>query len=152
MEFLKEAESMISLSHPNIVQLVGVAVQQRPWLTVLEFIEVRIGSSCFNCCRPPCSRFPRSIPASDSFNSPFAIPCSTGICLLFRRHAKRNNIKWRRRSSICGLYRYVTLYLSAPRELEWRGAHACGRGQVVASDFCWHHCRLPRRWSILQAK
>eukprot|EP00037_Helgoeca_nana_P005552 m.52439 g.52439 ORF g.52439 m.52439 type:complete len:811 (+) comp16534_c0_seq1:273-2705(+) len=39
VEFLKEAESMISLSHPNIVQLVGVAVQQRPWLTVLEFIE-----------------------------------------------------------------------------------------------------------------
>lgn len=31
---------MIDLNHPNIVQLVGVAVQQRPWLTVLEFIEV----------------------------------------------------------------------------------------------------------------
>lgn len=41
-EFLREAETMLELQHPNLVRLVGVAVQQRPWLTVLEYMTVRI--------------------------------------------------------------------------------------------------------------
>lgn len=39
MEFLREAEAMVKLTHPNLVQIIGVAVQQRPWLTVLEYIK-----------------------------------------------------------------------------------------------------------------
>lgn len=36
-EFLHEAEMMLDMIHPNLAKLVGVAVQQRPWLTVIEF-------------------------------------------------------------------------------------------------------------------
>jgi hypothetical protein len=32
---------MLDFDHPNLVRLVGVAVQQRPWLTVIEFMNVR---------------------------------------------------------------------------------------------------------------
>lgn len=39
-EFLREAEIMIEFDHPNLVRLIGVAVQQRPWLCVLEYMEV----------------------------------------------------------------------------------------------------------------
>ncbi len=39
-EFLREAETMLEFDHPNLVRLVGVAVQQRPWLTVIEYMEV----------------------------------------------------------------------------------------------------------------
>lgn len=38
-EFLREAEVMVKLKHANLVRLVGVAVQQRPWLTVLEYVK-----------------------------------------------------------------------------------------------------------------
>eukprot|EP00039_Didymoeca_costata_P032399 m.37680 g.37680 ORF g.37680 m.37680 type:complete len:740 (+) comp9339_c0_seq1:250-2469(+) len=39
-EFLREAETMYHLGeHPNLVKFVGVAVQQRPWLVVLEFCQ-----------------------------------------------------------------------------------------------------------------
>eukprot|EP00041_Stephanoeca_diplocostata_P035025 m.1218489 g.1218489 ORF g.1218489 m.1218489 type:complete len:1418 (+) comp24619_c0_seq17:472-4725(+) len=38
-EFLKESEVMMKLSHPNILELYGVALQQRPWLAVLEYKE-----------------------------------------------------------------------------------------------------------------
>jgi len=38
-EFLHEAEMMLKLKHPNLVTLVGVAVQQRPWLTVIEYLD-----------------------------------------------------------------------------------------------------------------
>jgi len=38
-EFLREAETMIKLEHENLVKLIGVAVQQAPWLAVLEFCE-----------------------------------------------------------------------------------------------------------------
>eukprot|EP00053_Salpingoeca_punica_P014733 m.134071 g.134071 ORF g.134071 m.134071 type:complete len:756 (+) comp16527_c0_seq2:243-2510(+) len=38
-EFLREAETMVHLGQENLVQLLGVAVQQRPWLVVLEFIK-----------------------------------------------------------------------------------------------------------------
>lgn len=30
---------MLQFDHPNLVNLVGVAVQQRPWLAVLEFMR-----------------------------------------------------------------------------------------------------------------
>eukprot|EP00041_Stephanoeca_diplocostata_P037103 m.1386923 g.1386923 ORF g.1386923 m.1386923 type:complete len:1517 (+) comp24978_c1_seq6:332-4882(+) len=36
-EFVHEAEMMLDLVHPNVVRLIGVALQQRPWLSVLEF-------------------------------------------------------------------------------------------------------------------
>jgi hypothetical protein len=36
-EFLRETETHIALNHPNLVKMIGVAVQQKPWLTVLEF-------------------------------------------------------------------------------------------------------------------
>ncbi len=39
-EFLREAEVQLELgTHPNIVEFAGVAVQQRPWLVVLEFCQ-----------------------------------------------------------------------------------------------------------------
>eukprot|EP00911_Craspedida_sp_UC1_P002415 UC1_evm3s1801 len=38
-EFLREAETMLDLDHPNLVSLVGVSVQQRPWMVVLEYME-----------------------------------------------------------------------------------------------------------------
>ena len=31
---------MLDFDHPNLVTLIGVAVQQRPWLCVLEYMEV----------------------------------------------------------------------------------------------------------------
>eukprot|EP00039_Didymoeca_costata_P029290 m.24012 g.24012 ORF g.24012 m.24012 type:complete len:877 (+) comp7565_c0_seq1:238-2868(+) len=38
-EFLHEAMIMLAVgSHPNVVRMVGVAVQQAPWLCVLEFL------------------------------------------------------------------------------------------------------------------
>ncbi len=45
-EFLREAEIMLEFNHPNLVQLIGVAVQQRPWLSVLEYMKVRRPASC----------------------------------------------------------------------------------------------------------
>ena len=39
-EFLREAELMLELDHQNLVRLIGVAVQQRPWLCVLEYMRV----------------------------------------------------------------------------------------------------------------
>lgn len=39
-EFLREAETMLTFDHPNLVRLIGVAVQQRPWLTVIEYMSV----------------------------------------------------------------------------------------------------------------
>ena len=38
-EFVREAECMLDFDHPNVTCIVGVAVQQPPWLTVLEFME-----------------------------------------------------------------------------------------------------------------
>lgn len=38
-EFLHEAEMMMELNHVNLVGMVGVAVQQKPWLTVIEYIK-----------------------------------------------------------------------------------------------------------------
>lgn len=38
-EFLREAESMINLQHENLCSMLGVAVQQRPWLCVLEYLK-----------------------------------------------------------------------------------------------------------------
>ena len=37
-EFMRECNMMLEIGeHPNVVQMVGVAVQQVPWLCVLEF-------------------------------------------------------------------------------------------------------------------
>ena len=37
-EFMRECNMMLDIGeHPNVVQMVGVAVQQVPWLCVLEF-------------------------------------------------------------------------------------------------------------------
>ena len=41
VEFLREAELMVDFDHQNLVRLIGVAVQQRPWLVVLEYMRVR---------------------------------------------------------------------------------------------------------------
>lgn len=38
-EFLREAETMLRMSDRNLVSLIGVAVQQKPWLCVLEFMK-----------------------------------------------------------------------------------------------------------------
>eukprot|EP00051_Salpingoeca_urceolata_P027509 m.481762 g.481762 ORF g.481762 m.481762 type:complete len:903 (-) comp22323_c0_seq1:103-2811(-) len=38
-EFVHESEVMLRLGHRNLVSLIGVAVQQRPWLMVLEFLQ-----------------------------------------------------------------------------------------------------------------
>lgn len=39
-EFLREAGTMLTLGdHENLVKMVGVAVQQAPWLAVLEFCQ-----------------------------------------------------------------------------------------------------------------
>lgn len=38
-EFVREAEVMLDFDHANVTCIVGVAVQQPPWLTVLEFME-----------------------------------------------------------------------------------------------------------------
>eukprot|EP00730_Choanoeca_flexa_P003250 TRINITY_DN11342_c1_g2_i10.p1 TRINITY_DN11342_c1_g2~~TRINITY_DN11342_c1_g2_i10.p1 ORF type:complete len:1254 (+),score=295.90 TRINITY_DN11342_c1_g2_i10:97-3858(+) len=38
-EFLREAEVMLDLTHENLVQIIGVALQQKPWLCVLEFMN-----------------------------------------------------------------------------------------------------------------
>jgi hypothetical protein len=37
---LRETEFMLDLDHANLVRLIGVAVQQRPWLCVLEYMRV----------------------------------------------------------------------------------------------------------------
>jgi hypothetical protein len=36
--FIKEAMVMLQLSHPNAVRMIGVSIQQKPWLCVLEFM------------------------------------------------------------------------------------------------------------------
>lgn len=36
---------MLEFAHPNLVRLIGVAVQQRPWLCVLEYMEVPAAST-----------------------------------------------------------------------------------------------------------
>jgi len=38
-EFVREAECMLDFDHDNVTRIMGVAVQQPPWLTVLEFME-----------------------------------------------------------------------------------------------------------------
>lgn len=37
-EFVREAETMLDFDHDNVIRIVGVAVQQSPWLSVLEFM------------------------------------------------------------------------------------------------------------------
>ena len=44
-EFIREAEMMLKFRHVNLVNLIGVAVQQKPWLCVLEFCKYVEGGS-----------------------------------------------------------------------------------------------------------
>ena len=37
-EFVRESEVMLDFDHDNVTRIVGVAVQQMPWLSVLEFM------------------------------------------------------------------------------------------------------------------
>ena len=37
-DFIRESEMTLMLNHPNLVALIAVAVQQKPWLCVLEFL------------------------------------------------------------------------------------------------------------------
>jgi hypothetical protein len=39
-EFAREAELMLDFDHQNLVRLIGVSMQQRPWLVVLEYMRV----------------------------------------------------------------------------------------------------------------
>ena len=50
LEFIREAETMLHLDHPNLVGLIGVCVQQAPWLIVLEFLEYGDVRSVLKAC------------------------------------------------------------------------------------------------------
>ena len=45
---MREAELMVDFDHQNLVRLIGVALQQRPWLVVLEFMRVCTESCCLS--------------------------------------------------------------------------------------------------------
>ena len=42
---------MLKMSHSNVVRLIGVAIQQRPWLCVLEFMEYGDLRGCILSCK-----------------------------------------------------------------------------------------------------
>jgi serine/threonine protein kinase len=50
-DFTQEAETMLVLSHPNLVRMIGVAVQQKPWLCVLEYMRYGDLKSLLEMCR-----------------------------------------------------------------------------------------------------
>lgn len=50
-EFTQEAETMLKLDHVNLVRMIGVAVQQRPWLCVLEYMRYGDLKSLLEMCR-----------------------------------------------------------------------------------------------------
>lgn len=37
-EFRQECETMVALEHPNVVKLIGVCFELRPWMAVLEMM------------------------------------------------------------------------------------------------------------------
>ncbi len=50
-DFLREAETMHDLGlHPNLVQLLGVCIAQRPWMVVLEFCTYGDLSDVLKAC------------------------------------------------------------------------------------------------------
>jgi serine/threonine protein kinase len=50
-DFLREAETMLDLGlHPNLVQILGVCISQRPWLVVLEFCTYGDLSDVLKAC------------------------------------------------------------------------------------------------------
>lgn len=51
VEFLRESETQLKLDHENLVKIVGVAVQQAPWLCVLEFCEHADLRAVVKACR-----------------------------------------------------------------------------------------------------
>lgn len=49
--FIVEAEITLELQHPNIVRLIGVAIQQKPWLVVLEYMHFGDLRSALKSCK-----------------------------------------------------------------------------------------------------
>jgi len=52
-EFLREAAIMAEIAHPNLCSLLGVSIQHRPWLVVLEFIQYGDLREIFHVCTQP---------------------------------------------------------------------------------------------------
>ena len=50
-EFLREAEAMLDMDHPQVVGLVGVVVQEAPWLLVLSYHQYGDLKSLLDVCR-----------------------------------------------------------------------------------------------------
>lgn len=50
-EFAREAEVMLKMDHPSVIRMVGVCVQQAPWLMVLEFLEYGDLRSVLEACK-----------------------------------------------------------------------------------------------------
>ena len=38
-DFLAEAEMMLSLKHPNLLAVVGVAIARKPWLLIVDYMK-----------------------------------------------------------------------------------------------------------------
>eukprot|EP00047_Mylnosiga_fluctuans_P003703 m.230445 g.230445 ORF g.230445 m.230445 type:complete len:781 (-) comp12066_c0_seq1:232-2574(-) len=49
--FIHEAEVTLELQHPNVVRLIGVAIQQKPWLVVLEYMHFGDLRSALKSCK-----------------------------------------------------------------------------------------------------
>ncbi len=41
---------MVGFDHPNLVRLIGVGIQRRPWLAVLEFMRFGDLAAVFRSC------------------------------------------------------------------------------------------------------
>jgi serine/threonine protein kinase len=41
---------MVAFDHPNLVRLIGVGIQRRPWLAVLEFMRFGDLAAVFRSC------------------------------------------------------------------------------------------------------
>ena len=58
-DFIAEAEVMLKLSHSGLCSIHGVAMQRRPWLCVIEFMEygdlrdvIQVGALATALCHP----------------------------------------------------------------------------------------------------
>ena len=50
-EFVREAEVMLNFDHDNVTRIIGVCVQQAPWLTILEFMPYGDLKDVFRSCQ-----------------------------------------------------------------------------------------------------
>ena len=50
-EFKKEAETMLDMDHENLVKLIGVSMQQKPWLCVIEYMQYGDLRAVMQTCR-----------------------------------------------------------------------------------------------------